>query len=325
MTKPKIFVHSWLPDDTRKRLDQKFDLDIHNSFKSILSGQELIDRVTGVNGIVVQGPIIDLPLINSCSKTLKIVSNVAVGVDNISVKDCSDNNIIVTNTPGVLTDAVADLSMGLLLSVARRIPEGERMVRQDEFQGNPFPLLWGADLNGENIGIIGMGRIGQAVAKRAKPFGLNIKYFNRNRVKKEIEKELDAERLSLKELLGKCKFIVILCPLTSETKHLISEYELGLMRNDGFLINVARGPIVKESALVSALKNKLIAGCALDVYEFEPKYDKMLAKMDNVVLTPHAGSASVGARTGMVNLAVHNIEMYFKNGEVPNPVNPEIL
>ena len=325
MTKPQIFAHSWLPEDVRERLDQKFLLDVHNSFERILSGEELIARVKGVNGIIVQGPIIDLPLINSCSGTLKIVSNVAVGVDNISVDECTANKIIVTNTPDILTDAVADLSMGLLLSVARRIPEGERMVRQDKFQGNPFPLLWGSDLKGEVLGIIGMGRIGQALAKRALPFGLDIKYYSRNRVGENIENELRAEWLNLNELLSRSKFIVILCPLTSETKHLIAKDELELMRSDSFLINVARGPIVKESDLVSALKNKLIAGCALDVYEFEPKYDKDLAGMDNVVLTPHAGSASVGARTGMVKLAAHNIETYFKNGKVPNAVNPEIL
>ena len=318
--KPKVFIHSWLSDDLLSRLEKDFDIDHHDTTESILSGNQLLDRVINVEGILVQSALIDKTLIQSCSN-LKIVSNVGVGFDNIDANLSTKMGIQVTNTPGILNDAVADMSMALLLAIARRVPEGDRIVRSGGFKANFYHLLWGADLRGENLGIIGMGSIGQDVAKRAIPFGLNIKYHNRNRLSKDIESSLNAEWMSLENLLKSCRFIVILCPLTNETKHLITIKEFENMKKDSFLINIARGPIVKESDLIIALENKLISGCALDVYEFEPNYDLRLSKMDNVVLAPHAGSASVKARTGMVELAAKNIENFFLKNEVLNSVN----
>ncbi len=318
--KPKVFIHSWLSDDLLSRLEKDFDIDHHDTTESILSGNQLLDRVINVEGILVQSALIDKTLIQSCSN-LKIVSNVGVGFDNIDANLCTKMGIQVTNTPGILNDAVADMSMALLLAIARRVPEGDRIVRSGGFKANFYHLLWGADLKGENLGIIGMGSIGQDVAKRALPFGLNIKYHNRNRLSKVIESTLNAEWMQLQDLLKSCRFIVILCPLTNETKHLITIKEFENMKKDSFLINIARGPIVKESDLIIALENKLISGCALDVYEFEPNYDIRLSKMDNVVLAPHAGSASVKARTGMVELAAKNIENFFLKNDVLNPVN----
>ena len=318
--KPKIFIHSWLSDDILSRLEKDFDIDHHDTTESILSGNQLLDRVINVEGILVQSALIDKTLIQSFSN-LKIVSNVGVGFDNIDANLCTKMGIQVTNTPGILNDAVADMSMALLLAIARRVPEGDRIVRSGGFKANFYHLLWGADLKGENLGIIGMGSIGQDVAKRALPFGLNIKYHNRNRLSKVIESTLNAEWMQLQDLLKSCRFIVILCPLTNETKHLITIKEFKNMKKDSFLINIARGPIVKESDLIIALENKLISGCALDVYEFEPNYDIRLSKMDNVVLAPHAGSASVKARTGMVELAAKNIENFFLKNDVLNPVN----
>jgi len=318
--KPKVFIHSWLSDDLLSRLEKDFDIDHHDTTESILSGNQLLDRVINVEGILVQSALIDKTLIQSFSN-LKIVSNVGVGFDNIDANLCTKMGIQVTNTPGILNDAVADMSMALLLAIARRVPEGDRIVRSGGFKANFYHLLWGADLKGENLGIIGMGSIGQDVAKRALPFGLNIKYHNRNRLSKGIESSLNAEWMQLQDLLKSCRFIVILCPLTNETKHLITIKEFENMKKDSFLINIARGPIVKESDLIIALENKLISGCALDVYEFEPNYDIRLSKMDNVVLAPHAGSASVKARTGMVELAAKNIENFFLKNDVLNPVN----
>ena len=318
--KPKVFIHSWLSDDLLSRLEKDFDIDHHDTTESILSGNQLLDRVINVEGILVQSALIDKTLIQSCSN-LKIVSNVGVGFDNIDANLCTKMGIQVTNTPGILNDAVADMSMALLLAIARRVPEGDRIVRSGGFKANFYHLLWGADLKGENLGIIGMGSIGQDVAKRALPFGLNIKYHNRNRLSKGIESSLNAEWMQLQDLLKSCRFIVILCPLTNETKHLITIKEFENMKKDSFLINIARGPIVKESDLIIALENKLISGCALDVYEFEPNYDLRLSKMNNVVLAPHAGSASVKARTGMVELAAKNIENFFLKNDVLNPVN----
>ena len=318
--KPKIFIHSWLSDDLFSRLEKYFDIDHHDTAKSILSGTELLDRVIDVDGILVQSSLINKSLIQSCSN-LKIISNVGVGFDNIDAKFCTKMGVQVTNTPGILNDAVADMSMALLLAVARRVPEGDQIVRSGGFKANFYHLLWGADLKGENLGIIGMGSIGQDVAKRALPFGLNIKYHNRNKLSSNIETSLNAEWMSLEDLLKSCRFIIILCPLTNETKHLITIKEFENMKRDSFLINIARGPIVKESDLIIALENKLISGCALDVYEFEPNYDIKLAKMNNVVLAPHAGSASVKARKGMVELAAKNIEKFFLEEDVLNPVN----
>tara|TARA_B100000686_G_scaffold347850_1_gene437476 strand:+ start:316 stop:1296 length:981 start_codon:yes stop_codon:yes gene_type:complete len=318
--KPKIFIHSWLSDDLFSRLEKYFDIDHHDTAKSILSGTELLDRVIDVDGILVQSSLINKSLIQSCSN-LKIISNVGVGFDNIDAKFCTKMGVQVTNTPGILNDAVADMSMALLLAVARRVPEGDQIVRSGGFKANFYHLLWGADLKGENLGIIGMGSIGQDVAKRALPFGLNIKYHNRNKLSNNIETSLNAEWMSLEDLLKSCRFIIILCPLTNETKHLITIKEFENMKRDSFLINIARGPIVKESDLIIALENKLISGCALDVYEFEPNYDIKLAKMNNVVLAPHAGSASVKARKGMVELAAKNIEKFFLEEDVLNPVN----
>ena len=318
--KPKIFIHSWLSDDLLSRLEKYFDIDHHDTAKSILSGTELLDRVIDVDGILVQSSLINKSLIQSCSN-LKIISNVGVGFDNIDAKFCTKMGVQVTNTPGILNDAVADMSMALLLAVARRVPEGDQIVRSGGFKANFYHLLWGADLKGENLGIIGMGSIGQDVAKRALPFGLNIKYHNRNKLSNNIETSLNAEWMSLEDLLKSCRFIIILCPLTNETKHLITIKEFENMKRDSFLINIARGPIVKESDLIIALENKLISGCALDVYEFEPNYDIKLAKMNNVVLAPHAGSASVKARKGMVELAAKNIEKFFLEEDVLNPVN----
>ena len=318
--KPKIFIHSWLSDDLLSRLEKYFDIDHHDTAKSILAGTELLDRVIDVDGILVQSSLINKSLIQSCSN-LKIVSNVGVGFDNIDAKFCTKMGVQVTNTPGVLNDAVADMSMALLLAVARRVPEGDQIVRSGRFKANFYHLLWGADLKGENLGIIGMGSIGQDVAKRALPFGLNIKYHNRNRLSSNIENSLNAEWMTLEGLLKSCRFIIILCPLTNETKHLITIKEFQNMKRDSFLINIARGPIVKESDLIIALEKKFISGCALDVYEFEPNYDIKLAKMTNVVLAPHAGSASVKARKGMVELAAKNIEKFFLEEDVLNPVN----
>lgn len=318
--KPKIFVHSWLSDDLLLKLKKNFNIDHHDTKDSILAGKDLLDRVLDADGILVQSSLIDKKLIESCPN-LKVVSNVGVGFDNIDVEFCTKRGIQVTNTPGILNDAVADMSIALLLAVARRVPEGDKLVRTGGFKANFYHILWGADLKGENLGIIGMGSIGQEVAKRALPFGLNIKYHNRNRLSENIENSLNAEWMSLIELLQSCRFIIILCPLTNETKHLITIKEFQAMNNNSFLVNIARGPIVKESDLIIALEKKLISGCALDVYEFEPDYDIKLAKMDNVVLAPHAGSASVKTRKGMVELAKKNIEEFFLSKDVSNPVN----
>ncbi len=317
----KIFAHTWLPVDVKVELEKRFDLTVHNANDSILSPEEFSIWANGANGLICQGNVVDEKYINENKNTLEIISNVAVGIDNINIQAATDNNVLVTNTPGVLNMAVADMTMGLLLAVARRISEADRFTRAGYFTGNPFPLMWGADLAGETLGIIGMGNIGQEVARRANAFKLQVIYNNRNKLDPTLEDELQVERYSIGDLLNISKYVVLLCPLTKETYHLIGKTELQKMRKDSFLINISRGPVVDEECLVEALLNKRIAGAGLDVYENEPKFDKRLLKMDNVILTPHAGSATVGTRPGMVRLAASNIIAHFSGGVAPNCIN----
>ena len=321
----KVFAHSWMPDDVMDELNKRFDLDQHDSHISILNENEIIERIKGVSGIILQGPNISKNILDSASDTLEIVSNVAVGYDNIDVKEASRKGVLVTNTPGILDMAVADMSIALLLSIARRIHEADRFTKEGGFTGNPFPLMWGADVAGETLGIIGMGRIGKEVAKRAKAFNLNIIYHNRNRLERKIEEDLGALWKPFDELLSLSRYIVLLCPLTNETHHLINSNALKQMNSNAFLINVARGPVISEKDLVLALENGEISGAALDVYEFEPDHDPKLSNMRNVILTPHAGSATIATRVGMVRLAAANVIAHLSGGQAPNAINREDL
>ncbi|MBL28324.1 MAG: D-glycerate dehydrogenase [Rhodospirillaceae bacterium] len=320
--KKSVFLHSWAPDDVLADLKEHFDVDQVNIFETGSLDRETFNRhVAGKDGILVQQNRVDAEMLAEHAGKLQVVANVAVGVDNIDVEAATKHGIQITNTPDVLTEAVADMSMALTLAVARRVVEADRYTRAGKFQGNPFPLFWGADITGETFGIVGMGRIGQALARRAKGFGLDILYHKRTRLDAATEKELGATWASLDDLLKKARFIVLLTPLTPETKHLITARELGLMREDAYLVNISRGPVVEEAALVDALKAKRIAGAALDVFEFEPKFSDELPKLDNVVLTPHIGSASSGTRAGMVRLAAKNLKAALLGEAVPSPVN----
>jgi len=320
--KPPIFVHSWMPDDVRADLEAHFDVDQANIFETgPLSRDAFSRRLAGKAGVIVQQARVDADLLAGHADTLKVVANVAVGVDNIDVEAATRHGVLVTNTPDVLTEAVADMSMAILLAVARRVVEADRYTRAGKFQGNPFPLFWGADISGETLGIVGMGRIGQALARRAKGFGLRIVYNKRTPLSADRERELEAEWRDLDELLETARFVILLTPLTPETHHLINAERLTLMRPDAYLVNISRGPIVHEEPLVAALKEGRIAGAALDVYEFEPKFDQALAELDNVVLTPHIGSASTGTREGMVLLAARNLRAALLGEPVPSPVN----
>ncbi|MCX7716173.1 MAG: D-glycerate dehydrogenase, partial [Endomicrobia bacterium] len=259
------------------------------------------------------------------AKNLKIIANYAVGFNNIDVKEATSRKIPVTNTPGVLTETTADLAFALLMSVARRIVESDRFLREGKFKGWAPMLFLGNDIYGKTIGIIGFGRIGQAVAKRALGFDMKVLYYDTNRVKPEIEKKYSAIYKSLSELLKESDFISIHVPLTQETYHLISDKEFDLMKPTSYLINTSRGPVVDEKALVRALKNKKIAGAALDVFENEPEVEAELIDMPNTVLVPHIGSATIETRTKMALMAAENIiAVLVENKIPPNIVNPEI-
>jgi glyoxylate reductase len=238
---------------------------------------------------------------------LRIVANVAVGFNNIDVASCGDRGVVVSNTPGVLADATADLAMALMLMVTRRLGEGERLVRSGQpWQWGMFMML-GSGLQGRRLGIIGMGAIGEALARRARAFGMNVAYHNRRPVAPQLEAHLDATRIELDELLETADVVSVNCPYNADTHHLIDAAALARMKRSAYLVNTARGPIVDESALVEALAAGTIAGAALDVYEHEPTVHPGLPALDNVVLVPHLGSATVETRSAMAELAARNV------------------
>jgi glyoxylate reductase len=249
----------------------------------------------------------------------KIIANYAVGFNNIDVEYAHKKNIIVTNTPDVLTDATADLAMSLLLACSRRIVEGDRFVRQKKFKGWEPKLLLGVELKGKFFGILGAGRIGSAVARRAKAFGTNILYFD-NSHNHEIEKELDAKKVSLAVLVKKSDFISIHLPFTPKTHHLLDKEHLHMLKPGAILINTARGEIVDEKELISMLRQRKIFSAGFDVYEGEPKINPDLLKLNNVVLLPHIGSGTIEARNRMALLAAGNVIAVLKGREPLTPV-----
>ncbi|MEY2401701.1 MAG: glyoxylate reductase [Ilumatobacteraceae bacterium] len=269
--------------------------------------KELYTRIANADAVLtLLTTKVDPDFLDAAGPQLKVVSNVAVGYNNIDVEACRERGVIATNTPDVLTDATADIAMALILMVTRRLGEGERIVRSNKpWQWGMFMLL-GSGLQGRRLGIIGMGAIGQALALRAKAFGMTVAYSNRRAVDPEIESELGAERLNLDEMLATSDVVSVNCPYSPETHHLIGPEQFELMRSSAFLINTARGPIVDEAALVAALRGGAIAGAGLDVYEHEPQLAPGLTDFENVVLIPHLGSATVETRSAMATLAARN-------------------
>ena len=252
---------------------------------------------------------------------LRIVANVAVGYNNIDVEACTRRGVIVTNTPGVLIDATADLAMGLVLMSTRRLGEGERLIRSGTaWQWSMFMML-GTGLQGRTLGIVGMGGIGEALATRARAFGMRIVYHNRRNVDAEVEQRLDAQRVDFDELLATSDIVSLNCPYSEATHHLIDAAALAAMKSTAFLVNTARGPIVDEAALVEALGNGVIAGAALDVFENEPTVNPGLLSLDNVVLVPHLGSATVETRAAMATTAASNVVEVLAGRTPHNPVS----
>ncbi|WP_210717264.1 2-hydroxyacid dehydrogenase [Amycolatopsis acididurans] len=284
-----------------------------------LEPDELRKAVDGAAAVVsMLHDRIDGPVADAAGPGLRVVANVAVGYDNIDVPALAERNVLVTNTPGVLTDATADLTFSLLLALTRRIGEGDRLLRAREPWSFHLGFMLGSGLQGKTLGIIGLGGIGTAVARRARAFGMNIVYSGRSR--SAAETELDARFVSREELLTTADVVSLHCPLTPQTRHLIDAEALGAMKNTAYLINTTRGPVVDEAALADALRRGEIAGAGLDVFEKEPEVEPRLLDLDNVVLTPHLGSATVETRTEMALLAARNVAAVLA-GEAPlNPV-----
>lgn len=263
------------------------------------------------------------PELMDLAPDLRIIANVAVGYDNIDVAAASARSIVVTNTPGVLTEATADLTLALILTQARRMVEADRFIRDGQWGEWAIDLLCGRDLAGSTLGIVGFGRIGRAVARRARAFGMNIVYWNRSPVEGE-DGEL-GRQVSLDELLATSDTVSLHIAMTPETRHLIGEGEIELMRSDAVLVNTARGGVVDEAALVDALQRGRIAGAALDVFDREPHVPEALLAMPQVVVAPHLGSATVGTRRRMCAIAARNAVAVLRGEIPPHPVNPDVL
>lgn len=320
--KPSVLVASWASEAVLADLRRHFDVEHVDIFaEGVPDPAALAKLAEGKDGVLVHMVPISADLIAAGKGKLKVVANASAGVDNVDVDAATAAGVQVTNTPGILTDAVADFGMAMVLATGRRLGEAERYARAGKLDTFSFPLFWGVALQGETLGIIGMGRIGQELARRAKGFGLKIAYHNRNKVAPEIEAELGATWMPFDQLLAEARFVLLLTPLTPETRHLIGAEQLAAMRKDGYLINIARGPVVHEEALLTALQEGQIAGAGVDVYEFEPKVTDGLKSLDNVFLTPHIASATVQSRHGMIETAAANLKAALAGEPVPNPVN----
>ncbi len=268
---------------------------------SAISREELLERVAGKDALVclLTDPI-DAAVLDAAGPSLKIVANVAVGYNNIDVPACRARGIAVTNTPDVLTNACADFTWALILAVTRRLGEGERVVRARKWGGWALDYMLGMELRGKQLGLVGLGRIGRAVAEKAPAFGMTVAYTSRTAT-------LDgATAMPLDRLLATSDVVSLHCPMTPETKHLIDQKALTKMKRSAYLINTSRGPVVDEAALVWALQQRLIAGAALDVYEKEPELHEGLYALENALLIPHLASATTETRTAMADLAVSN-------------------
>ncbi|MEM2282589.1 MAG: glyoxylate reductase [Candidatus Hadarchaeales archaeon] len=319
----RVFVTRLLPGPALEVLREKCEVEV-NEEDRVLTKREIIEGVRGKDGLLcLLTDRIDAEVMDAGAPTLKVISNYAVGFDNIDVPEATRRGIAVTNTPGVLTETTADLTWALLMAVARRIVEADKFVRRGDWKGWAPSLFLGRDVYGKTLGIVGLGRIGKAVARRAAGFEMKVLYFDVKRDEK-AEKELGVRFVSLEELLRESDFVSIHVPLTKETWHLIGEKELRLMKPTAFLVNVARGPIVDEAALIRALREHWIAGAALDVYEREPYVPPELIQLENTVLLPHLGSASVETRERMAMMAVENLLAVLESRIPPNLVNPEV-
>lgn len=305
-----IYVTRMIPEKGINMLKEAFGEDSIeiNPDDRVLAREELLEKIKGRDAVLsLLTDKMDAEAMDAIGPQCKIISNYAVGYNNIDVDSAKEREILVTNTPGVLTNATADMAIALMFAVARRIPEGDRFMRDHKYKGWAPMLLLSQQVTGKTLGIIGAGRIGSNIGKKMhKGFDMDILYFDR-RVKEEFEKETGAKKVDLKTLCKECDYISINLSYTEETHYIIDEEMLSLMSEDTILVNTARGPIIKEEALVKALQEKKIFGAGLDVYENEPKMAEGLEKLDNVVLAPHTGSATCEARTKMSEIAAQNI------------------
>jgi glyoxylate reductase len=323
--KPKVYITRELPERGLNIIRKYFDVEVWPDYapppKSVI-----IDKVKDVDALgSLLSDKIDIEVFNAAPK-LKIVSQLAVGFDNIDITEATKRGIYVTNTPEVLTDTTADFAWSLLMAVARRIVEADKYVRTGQWKVSWHPaMLAGRDIHHATIGIVGAGRIGYAVAQRAKGFDMKILFYDVV-PRPEIEKDLGAKKVDMDTLLKESDFVSIHVPLMKETHHLINAEKLKLMKKTAYLVNNSRGPVVDEKALYEALKKDQIAGAGIDVFEQEPTpLDNPLLKLDNVVVAPHISSASLETRSKMSEMVAENLVSFFQGKRPPNLVNPDVM
>ena len=323
MSRPNVLVTRPIMDEPLARLRERCDVTVHENEFGI-PREELLQVVAGRDALITMlTEKVDAELLAATGPQLKIVANHAVGFDNVNVADCTAAGVLATNTPDVLTETTADTAFALLLAAARRIGEGERFLRA----GNPWiwgPLMMlGQDVHHKTIGIVGFGRIGQAVARRAKGFGMTVLYSDAIQLPASVEAETGATRVDLDALLERADFISIHTNLTAETRHLFGHEEFKRMKPSAVIVNTSRGPVVDEAALADALEAGEIFAAGLDVFENEPAVNEKLLGLDNAVVIPHLGSATVDTRDAMGNLAVDNLFAAFDGQRPPTLLNPE--
>ena len=321
IAKPKIVVTRDLADSVQARMEELFETTLNRNDVALTKNQ----LKTAMQDIDVLVPTvtdhIDAELIESAGDRLKLIANFGSGVDHIDLKAARARGIVVTNTPGVYTDDTADMTMALILSVPRRLAEGEKLVRSGKWEGWKPSGMLGHRIGGKTLGIVGMGRIGQAVAHRARGFGLKVLYNNRRRLPEHLEQVLNAEYCESLDTLIKTSDIVSLhCPHNEETHEMINAARIAMMKEDAYLINTSRGEIVDEEAMISALENNKIAGAGLDVYTHEPAVDERLLALKNVTLLPHVGSATFEGREASGERVIANIRIWADGHRPPDQV-----
>jgi lactate dehydrogenase-like 2-hydroxyacid dehydrogenase len=322
----KVLVARPIFPEVIERLKQYFEVDWNDG--PALAPEELARRLADKDGALTAGDPIGAATFAAAPR-LRVVANMAVGYNNFDIPAFNAAKVLATNTPDVLNESTADFGWALMMAAARRVTESERWLRAGEWRGWRYDGFLGVDVYGSTLGIIGMGRIGQALARRARGFGMRVIYHNRSRVAPEIEAELGAEYLSKEDLLRQADHVVLVLPYTPENHHTIGAAELALMKRTATLTNIARGGIVDDAALADALRGKRIAAAGLDVFEGEPNVHSALLEVPNAVLTPHIASASDATRRAMANLAADNLiaglGMGPRAGRPPNPINPQVL
>jgi gluconate 2-dehydrogenase len=325
MTKPRILVARAVFPEVIDKLEQHFEVE-HNQGDEPWSREQFAQKLRDKVGVFTTGSErVDEQLLTAAPK-LKICANMAVGYNNFDVPAMTARKVLATNAPDVLTETTADFGFALLMATARRVTESEHFLRAGKWQRWSYDMFSGSDVHGSTLGILGMGRIGQAIARRgAHGFGMNVIYHNRSRLAPELEAQCKARYVSKEELLKTADHLVLVLPYSPSSHHAIGAAELAQMKPTANLINIARGGIVDDAALAAALRDKRIAAAGLDVFEGEPKVHPDLLTVPNVVLTPHIASATVPTRKAMANLAADNLIGFLVHGKPLTPLNPEVL